>query len=97
MGKPVEFYENDLIREQKRRDLDENVEDISQLYEQIPKYKTVAATLKTKLQAMKTLEKNREERYRTVRAPYNKKKKTAQETGLKLYRSQKKARKDPNF
>lgn len=97
LGKPVQFYEDDYIREQKRRDLDENVDNISQLYEQLPKYKTVAGTLKKHYMGMKTLEKRIEERYQTVRAPYNKKKKMAEKAGLKLYRSQKRARRDPNY
>lgn len=47
------------------------------------------------MKALKTKEKKIEERYRTVRAPY--KKKTDKEDGLKFYRSEKKARKDPNY
>ncbi len=46
---------------------------------------------------MKTKEKKIQERYNTVRAPYRKKKRDAEKAGLKLYRSQKKARRDPNF
>ena len=46
--------------------------------------------------AKKGREKQLEERYRPVRAPYKKKDKSAEEN-LKVFRSEKKARKDPNY
>lgn len=48
-----------------------------------------------KYKALKRREKDIEERYRTVRAPYRKK--VDDNKGLQFYRSEKKARKDPNY
>ncbi len=47
------------------------------------------------MKALKTKEKAIEERYRVVRAPY--KKSVKEDEGLKFYRNEKKARKDPNY
>ncbi len=46
-------------------------------------------------EVMKRKEKRIEDRYNPVRAPYKKKARGSE--GLKFYRSEKKARKDPNY
>lgn len=96
LGKRAEFYVDERTKEQQRRESDENVEDLSQIHEDVPKYKKIPNISKKKFEAMKRREKSIEERYTPVRAPY-KKKAAKEEEPLKLYRSEKKARKDPNY
>lgn len=87
--------EDGRTREQARRELDENIEDLNQIHEDVQKFKLVPNISQKKYKALKQKEKDIEERYRTVRAPY--KKKSEDKKGLKFYRSEKKARKDPNY
>ena len=50
---------------------------------------------KTHYETLLRKERKIEERYKPVRAPY--KKKSRDEDGLKVYTSERKARKDPNY
>lgn len=71
------------------------MEDLSQIYEDAPKFKTVPAISKKKYMAMKTKEKSVEARYIPIRAPYKKKDNATK--SLNIYKSEKQARKDPNY
>ena len=72
------------------------MEDLSQIHEDVPKYKMIPNISRKKYEALKRKEKSIEQRYIPVRAPY-KKKAIKEEEPLRLYRSEKKARKDPNY
>jgi len=68
---------------------------LSQIHEDVQRYKKIPVISMNKYKALKRREKDIEERYRTVRAPYRKK--VEDNKGLQFYRSEKKARKDPNY
>ena len=88
------YSERDL--EQMRRQSDEIVEDITKIHEDVQQYKTVPAATMRKDNARKGREKQLEKRYKTVRAPYKKKDKGLSDK-LQVFKSEKKARKDPNY
>jgi hypothetical protein len=69
---------------------------LSQIHEDVQKFKKIPAIPANKFKALKRREKDIEERYRTVRAPYKKKSDDGKK-GLQFYRSEKSARRDPNY
>lgn len=91
----MERYYSESELEQMRREKDEVVEDLTKIHEDAPQYKTVPTITKRQFEILQRKEKKIEERYRPVRAPY-KKNKVKQET-VKVYKSERKARKDPNY
>lgn len=69
---------------------------MNKIHEDVPKFKQVPDITKRQYEVMVRKEKRIEDRYRPVRAPFKKSKKLVNEN-LKVYTSEKKARKDPNY
>lgn len=82
--------------EQSRREGDEFIEDLTQLHEDVPQYKKVPDITQQQFDIMKRREQKMVDRHKPVRAPY-KKNKVDNSDKLKIFKSERKARSDPNY
>lgn len=78
-----------------RRQKDEIIEDLTRTHEDAIRYKSVPTITQNAYETMQRKQKKIEDRYKPVRAPFKKNKYTTD--AIKVYTSEKKARKDPNY
>lgn len=94
LGRKVDPMIDERTREQLRRESDEVIEDLTQIHQDLPKYKDIPTISEHQYDVLKRKEERIEERYRTVRAPYKDKKNKKK---IEVFYSEKKARRHPNY